>query len=325
MNALVLATDQTSHTRHWTDLSPEERRRRTLHAIQNRDRAALDSLIEGWLILKGRKGSRVSPATLKQYRVTTGSLLAFTDQTSHSLIQPHDDFGNLYMRWLEQQGQQAASVQLRVSNARNIFDALRWAGLHAENPFTGTRAPAPTTKIRREGYTPDDIRTLLDHADARERVIVLLGADAGLRNQEITDLTWNHVNLHNRELRVTGKGSKTRTVPMTSRLHTALTLLGADSLFQRTDPIIPNTFNGQPITDDGLREIVSKLCTRAGTHYRAVHALRHTAGTQLYRATHDLHVVSSILGHADPKTTAIYAHMDRSRLHDAIAGMESAQ
>ena len=68
----------------------------------------------------------------------------------------------------------------------------------------------------------------------------------------------------------------------------------------------------------GRRKACHHVGDLAGVEWRGLHALRHTAGTELYRATGDLYVTAELLGHRDIKTTQIYAHMSQQHLRDAL-------
>ncbi|MFC6662892.1 tyrosine-type recombinase/integrase [Deinococcus multiflagellatus] len=105
-----------------------------------------------------------------------------------------------------------------------------------------------------------------------------------------------------------GKGNKSRIVPLTDELATALRAL----------PVKPA---GEALlwrSYHKLRERMQEVCTLMQVEWRGLHALRHTAGTELYRATGDLYVTAQLLGHKDIKTTQVYVHMSQQHLRDAL-------
>ncbi|WP_084473946.1 tyrosine-type recombinase/integrase [Deinococcus pimensis] len=172
-------------------------------------------------------------------------------------------------------------------------------------------------------------------AGALDSAIIALGATLGLRAAEIVALDASDVNLALREVHVRrGKGGKARRVPVTRGVgdtlgawltaREAMRLRGevrdADALLVSLSP----ARFGARLSTRGLREIVNGYLTRAGLprDMHGVHTLRRTAGTRLYRATRDLHVVADLLGHASVTTSAIYAKLDADLRLEALQKME---
>ncbi|MGA2821659.1 MAG: site-specific integrase [Anaerolineales bacterium] len=189
--------------------------------------------------------------------------------------------------------------------------ALRWAGLGSGDPFASIRVTDPTPREEKaDPYTSEELRRLLAVADTRERALVLLAADGGLRLAEVASLTWAGVDFQRKQLTVEGKGGKRAKVAATDRLIKALRPLGGEE-----SPI-------RGISRRRIQQLFDRLCMRAGVKPRGYHALRHSCGTRLYRATRDLLIVQRHLRHSSARTSEIYAHLSAADYTRAVAALE---
>lgn len=179
-------------------------------------------------------------------------------------------------------------------------------------PKTARRLPRPISEA--------DLKVALDNAPARVYPWLVLAAYAGLRACEVAGLNRSDV-LDAADppvLLIHGKGSKDRIVPANRTVMDALTMYGLPShgpVFLRAD--------GKP-----GRNTASNLDTVANRYLRSVgvsarfHRLRHAFATQIYRETHDLLLVSALLGHSDPSTTAGYAAYASEDAASAVASLD---
>jgi len=317
--------DALSRAESWAALPPEELKRRAARAANARDLEELWALSEAYLFLHGSKGARASRHTLRTYRRGIEDLLEGWQH--ENLLRPARDAGVLYIRRLEATPNpetgarpQASTLQVKLAAARTLYRALRWSGATEARPFEDVRVardPTPPWEKRRP-YGDREVERLLELAEPAERVMVLLGAHAGLRISEMTALRWEELDLAHGELRVeAGKGGKRARVRMTRRLRDALEAL-------RDAPAAPNRQRGSelvlPWGTDHARTHFRRLCQRAGVEYASagVHGLRHGAGTRYYRQTHDLGRVAAHLRHADIQTTRIYAKIDQDAIGEDI-------
>ena len=210
-------------------------------------------------------------------------------------------------------------VEVRLAATRTLYRALRWSGATAATPFENVKvSPDPTPDWEKRGaYSTADIERILRHADDAETVMVLLGAHAGLRIAEMASMKWCDV--HSGQLRVSGKGGKVARVNLSERLEHALERL-------RVQAPISHRRRGPemvlPWSTNRLRERFKDLCEKAGVQYdeKAVHGLRHSAGTRLYQQTKDINRAARHLRHSNVNTTKRYAKLSddemRSDLHD---------
>lgn len=201
------------------------------------------------------------------------------------------------------EGRAAATVNSEIKSLRAFYG---WADRF------GLIRPDPTTLLdlvpnpHRMGRTVSDeeVSRILRDASPRLRALVSLGRFGGLRLSEMTTL---HTSARAGDwLTIIGKGSKQRRIFMAPALRAALDAI--------TPPDRGFYFPGG--TDGHMHpQSVNKIIRReAGIN---PHALRHAAGTAVYRATGDLRAAQTFLGHATPGTTSIYVHVEESTLMEA--------
>ncbi|OOV11799.1 site-specific integrase [Deinococcus sp. LM3] len=291
-------------------LEPDALRKDALRAARDLDPAGLWAITEAFLVLRGSRGARVSAQTLESYGAGLRFLLAWAAPAGMSFIRPKPNDGYRYVRHLEASGLAPSTVRGRLAAARAVFAALRWSGATDAAPFTDVRTagdPVPAWE-KRKPYTDRDVVTLLEHADEEDRVLVLLGADCGLRVTEMTTLLRADVHLGGDRpyLVVTGKRQKRQEVPLSRRAEAAL------EHWIRMTP----TYRTYVITvrnRKAISERLQRLCERAGVRYddRQVHGLRHTAGTRVYKETRDVLSVRDHLRHASITTSETYVNYAR--------------
>ena len=193
-------------------------------ACQQHDQTTLLDLAESWLVLQGQSGARVRPNTRASYRTGTRQLLAaFVEVT---LLHPEHGAANAWIRSLEEAGLQPATVRARKAAASAFYKALRWAGATDADPFADVHVAADPVAPwdKRTPYEDADVNRLVAYARTHVEhratgLVVLLGADAGLRASEMCALRWRDVNLRQNRLTVeNGKGGKMRRVDISPRL-----------------------------------------------------------------------------------------------------------
>ncbi len=321
----IYIAEPLEHAQSWANLNPEALRRRAMTAANGRNAEELWSLTRAYLFLHGAKGGKVSKHTLKAYR--RGVLDLLEHWQHENLIRPSRDAGVFYIRKLETQANphsgkplSPASIEVKLAAARTLYKAMRWANATETNPF-GDVSPAPDGTPdweKRRPYSAADIERLLKVSNPAETVMVLLGAHAGLRISEICGLKWSDINWKTGQLRVLGKGNKRASVSMSARLEQALIQLRAlkdtrQRIKRSPDHILPwNT--------DRARQRFKQLCLLVGVDYqdKAVHGLRHGAGTRYYQQTKDLGRVAAHLRHENIQTTRIYAKLADEAIRDDI-------
>lgn len=321
------------HLREWQKMPREKRRVEALKLINDRNHEGLWEMTHGYLLLKGEKRGAVSRYTVTTYR--RGVLDLLNHWEGENLLRLTPDAGDEWVAYLSSPKTDGglnlspSSIRVKLAAGRTLFRALRWAGvfdgqnpedrLNNADPFKDVSAPADGTapEDKRDAYTDEEIAALIDGATKTGRiedvVMVLLGAHAGLRKSEMLSLQWRHVDFVKKTVFVeSGKGKKDRTVGASRSLLDALR-----ASKQATGYVLP--YRSTTRLYDRLRAIAEHstlLVTKPdGTTYtepveiasRGVHGLRHAAGTRMYEATTDLHVVAKFLGHSQLQTAARYA------------------
>jgi integrase/recombinase XerC len=178
---------------------------------------------------------------------------------------------------------------------------FRQLGVVATNtdPFSILERPQVTPGQRREYYSQDEITRLLIHSEPAERVLILLGAHAGLTTAEVLALKWTDLSL------------QAGTVQLPDRLLTM-----SEDLYRTVQPYAEKQGGGVlfvrpvPVFDfvdqNALRARIYLLCMKANVPYRAWRGLRHAAGLRLYRQIGDLNQVAAQMGVENPHLVAMY-------------------
>ena len=226
---------------------------------------------------------------------------------------------------LRSQNLAATSVARQLSSWRGFYTfACRRLG-YANNPCTGLRPPK-AAKALPHILSPDACTQLLDgslpaESDdallARDRAMFELFYSSGLRLSELVGLDLHDVNLHAGEAQVTGKGNKTRIVPVG---HQALAALAAwlphrQSLAQADTAALFINRRGTRLTPRSVQLRLNRWAQLAGLSQRVhPHMLRHAFATHVLQSSGDLRAVQEMLGHASISTTQVYTHLDWQHL-----------
>jgi len=213
------------------------------------------------------------------------------------------------------------SIQRRLSAVRSFFEFLQREGQAAHNPAVDVRAPKSPKRLPR-ALDADQMTQLLDRPaegalPGRDRAIMELLYSSGLRLAELVSLDLAALDLADRTVRVTGKGRKTRIVPVGAKAIGALRIW----LKERTALARPQEqaiFVGRSGRRLGARAIQLRLAQIARTQHLPVrlhpHLFRHSFATHLLESSQDLRGVQELLGHADISTTQVYTHLDFQHL-----------
>jgi integrase/recombinase XerC len=213
------------------------------------------------------------------------------------------------------------SIQRYLSAARTFYEFLMREGHCEHNPALDVRAPKAKKRLPAT-LDADQMGRLLafkvdDSLSARDKAIMELFYSSGLRLAELVGLRVSAIDLGDRTVRVLGKGSKTRIVPMGSKCIDALKMwlkervplvkTGVDALFVGK--------SGRPLSVRAVQLRVSAWGRRQGLSVHVhPHMFRHSFATHLLESSGDLRGVQELLGHADIGTTQIYTHLDFQHL-----------
>ena len=219
-----------------------------------------------------------------------------------------------------------STVARRSAALRRFFGFLIDDGLRADDPSAALPRPTlqrPLPKVLDES----DVERLFEHAEARaasdqplavrDLALLELLYGSGLRATELVTLPRAALRVGQPFLILSGKGSKERLVPISSRAETAVArwreLVPKDSLW-----LFPS--GKRHLTRMRLYQLVRAMAADAGIAPERIspHVLRHAFATHLLAGGADLRVLQSLLGHADIATTQIYTHVDSARLVELV-------
>jgi site-specific recombinase XerD len=223
----------------------------------------------------------------------------------------------------------AATVARKLAALRALYRALREHGVVAQNPADLIPAPKRPRNLPRV-LRPDEMAAVLDRIPAstplelRDRALFEVAYASGLRAEELVTLDAASVDFDGEELRVEGKGSKTRFVPVGEPALRAVAryLERARPALQNGDdtPALFLSKSGRRLSTSDVRRRL-----RAWTRHAEVqggvspHTLRHSFATHLLEGGADLRAIQELLGHASISTTQIYTRVESARLKTAYA------
>jgi len=229
-----------------------------------------------------------------------------------------------YIYHLKDLGLAPASIRRNVSAVRTYFRFLLAEGHVVRDPSERLETPRRWRTLP-EVLTVAEVERLLDAPSLddplvfRDRALLELGYGSGLRVSEWIELGVRDVLFEEGLVRVFGKGSKERLVPMgrSSVGAVAVYLRELRPRLEKGDgrgKLLLNA-RGQPLSRMGAWKILRKYVERAGiTKHVSPHTLRHSFATHLLEGGADLRAVQEMLGHADISTTQLYTHIDREYL-----------
>ena len=266
-----------------------------------------------------------SPQTQDAYARDLDRFAAYA--TTRGADSPPDVTARLlreYLYHLKDLGLAPASIRRNVSAVRTYFKFLLGEGHVSRDPSERIETPKRWRTLP-EVLTIAEVDRLLaapsldDPLVFRDRALLELAYGAGLRVSEWISIGVRDVMFDEALVRVFGKGSKERLVPIGRRAIGALA-----SYVRELRPRLERgagkgvlflNARGEPLTRMGAWKILRKYVTRAGIEkHISPHTLRHSFATHLLEGGADLRAVQEMLGHADISTTQIYTHVDREYL-----------
>ena len=223
-------------------------------------------------------------------------------------------------------GLKSSTLSRKISSLRSFYRYLASKGVINHNPVTGVLLPS------KDRHLPDfllfeEVIRLFESFDLsepialRNRALFELMYASGLRVSEAVHLSLASINLNERILRFTGKGSKERLVPFYSEAAEILSRYLKESrpilLGNKAHDRVFINQKGEPLTSRGIEYLLDQCARKAGI-VRSVHPhmLRHSFATHLLDNGADLRLVQELLGHASISTTQIYTHVTLDRLRE---------
>jgi len=229
-----------------------------------------------------------------------------------------------FIYFLKDLGLAPTTIRRQISAIRTYFKFLVGEGIAARDPSERIESPKRWRTLPAVLSTVE-IGKLLDAPNTdeplavRDRALLEFAYATGVRVSELVGIKLQDISFEDRVVRVFGKGSKERLVPI------GKTALGVIAMYAREiRPTVDKgkgkgvlflNARGTPLTRVGAWGIIKAAARRAGLTKRVTpHTLRHTFATHLLEGGADLRAVQEMLGHADLSTTQIYTHVDRDYL-----------
>jgi integrase/recombinase XerD len=224
----------------------------------------------------------------------------------------------------KQSGLAASSLRITTVHLKVFFRWLASRGKLPMDPAEPLLSPRPDQTLP-ETLHGSAVMQLLESIDPakplgrRDLAMLELFYASGLRLSELCSVRLEGLDLDEGFIRVTGKGNKTRIVPVGGRAREAVTDYlrneRPELVTKRTSSEIFISIRGTKLSPDRVRQIVKERAALAGIEQNVYpHLLRHSFATHLLEGGADLRVIQELLGHADIATTQIYTHVDGARL-----------
>lgn len=272
---------------------------------------------------------RQSPHTVAGYRRDLEKLQALAGETPLAGLQVHHI--RRFVAQLHATGLSGRSLARLLSAWRGFFAWLGRRGEVAANPCEAIRPPKSPQRLP-SALSADEAARLLDSEEdgdpalaARDRAMFELFYSSGLRLAELAALDFDALDmaLHDGEVRVTGKRSKTRIVPVGAKAQAALADWAKErpGLAAADEPALFVSRRGTRLSHRMIQRRLGHQARLAGlpTHVHP-HMLRHSFASHLLQSSGDLRAVQEMLGHASISTTQVYTHLDfqyLSKIYDA--------
>jgi integrase/recombinase XerD len=268
-----------------------------------------------------------SPRTLEAYRRDTERLVGFVgSKGGKSPVDITSRVLREFVYHLKDVGLSPSSIRRNISAIRTYFRFLMADGAVTRDPSERLETPKRWRTLP-EVLTVAEIERLLasptfdDPLVFRDRAMLELAYGAGLRVSEWISLGTRDLLLEDKLVRVFGKGSKERLVPIgRSAIAAVATYMGElrpdlEARGKGGKGVLFLNARGEPLSRMGAWKILRRYVDRAGIEKSvSPHTLRHSFATHLLEGGADLRAVQEMLGHADISTTQIYTHVDREYL-----------
>ena len=262
----------------------------------------------------------LSDNTSKSYQRDLNKLNSFLENLKI------DDYSDVSMdicsAWigdLFSQNNNPRSIQRHLSSAKGFFRFLKKNDLIASSPFELVTAPKSASNLP-EVLTPEDVEQLLNFKpnsliEIRDLAIVELIYSSGLRVSEAVNINIGDFEEDMTFLRVLGKGSKTRLVPIGRFAISAINnwLIERDKIVSRSDALFLNS-KGTRLTVRSVQLRLKKMALKQGLPPIHPHMLRHSFATHMLESSGDLRTIQELLGHSSLSTTQIYTKLDYQHL-----------
>jgi integrase/recombinase XerC len=262
----------------------------------------------------------LSTNTTKSYKRDLKKLCIFLNDlkiSNYSNI--NSDICSAWIGDLYSQNNNPRSIQRHLSSAKGFFRFLKKNGLISTSPFDLVTAPKSASNLP-EVLTPEDVEQLLNFKpigllEIRDMAIVEVMYSSGLRVSETVNINISDFEEEMDFLRVLGKGSKTRLVPMGRFAVSAIKnwLTERNKIDNDSDALFLSS-RGTRLSVRSVQLRLKKMATKQGLPPIHPHMLRHSFATHMLESSGDLRTIQELLGHSSLSTTQIYTKLDYQHL-----------
>jgi integrase/recombinase XerC len=263
----------------------------------------------------------LSPLTRENYARDIAQLIQLADSAALNTLQTQHI--RRFIASLHSKGLGGKSIARMLSSWRGFFDFLVNRKGFANNPVTGLRAPK-SPKTLPQALSIEQAVKLVDISDdgvlgIRDHALLELFYSSGLRLSEVVNLNIDALDFSEGTVIVTGKGNKTRIVPMGTHAMQAM----QKWLKNRSELLINNAaekavfigLQGRRISARNIQYRLKEWSIKQGVNSSVhPHMLRHSFATHVLQSSGDLRAVQEMLGHANISTTQVYTHLDFQHL-----------
>jgi integrase/recombinase XerC len=260
-----------------------------------------------------------SAHTILAYENDLKEFMQFVDSLNISEV--NKEVIRQYIGYLSEKKLEVKSIRRKISSIRSYFNFLIKEGIYSQNPCRGLVLP----KIKKSIPEFLDAEPLLnylnentesDFESIRNKLIIDILYQTGIRRSELVNLKKNDIDLNNLNLKVLGKRNKERIIPFSlqladnlNRYFSVLYDMNIKSEYLLVDK------NGKQLSSFQVYYIVKKELSKITTQEKKhPHILRHTFATHLLNNGADINAVKELLGHSNLKATEIYTHSNIEQL-----------
>ena len=241
---------------------------------------------------------------------------------NHNLLKLNEDDIRMFIYKIDESSKTKAHY---LTVLKSFYNYMLDLGLINVNPCTNIKMPKLEKKLPKF-LTIDEVDKLLDidlkkPIDYRNKAMLEVLYATGVRISELLNLTLSNYNPENASIKVMGKGSKERYVPLSDitikYLNLYINEYRSFILKTNTSEYIFVNYNGKKMSRQGFFKILKELCQKSGINKEiSPHILRHSFATHLLNNGADLRIIQELLGHASISTTEIYSHISNEKIKE---------
>jgi len=262
----------------------------------------------------------LSKNTTKSYQRDLNKFLKFLETSGVNDFESlTEEICSAWIADLFQHNVSARSIQRHISSAKGFFNYLKKSGLVTDSPFELISSPKSPSYLPNI-LSPEEVSQLLNFKprntqEKRDLAIIELIYSSGLRVSEAVNTNLSDFEDNKNFLRVLGKGSKTRLVPVGRFAQNAIDdwIIERDKLSTKDDSLFVN-LRGSRITTRSVQQRLKNIAIMQGLPPVNPHMLRHSFATHLLESSGDLRSIQELLGHSSLSTTQIYTRLDYQHL-----------